>query len=269
MLNIGTVIGLIKSSLTGVKNEINGKYTKPQTGIPASDIAEGVIQTVPSIATSEQIKEGTDSTHPLAPVRQHESAFYALAKAAGADMKNSSNPVGTFTPEAMTAIQKMLGIYEAPWELIRDDEFTFATESNLIIDVDDNGDSFELTDVRGIVWIPTQNNEAKCAAGYVGLKNGNTSLKAIAIDTKTATANSTACCAYFMMEQKNGMMFHQSTGWHNKLVMGQVRMTLCYDSDNGSYQFTLISETPVTELYIPKLTGTFKVRVYGKRKWRT
>lgn len=36
----------IGEELTDVKTAINGKYTKPQTGIPASDIASGVIPDV-------------------------------------------------------------------------------------------------------------------------------------------------------------------------------------------------------------------------------
>jgi len=39
--------------------------------------------------------------------------FYGLAKAAGVDMKNSENTVGTYTAEAQAAIQAMLGIVSA------------------------------------------------------------------------------------------------------------------------------------------------------------
>lgn len=41
---------------------------------------------------------------------QNASTFYGLTKAAGVDMKDSSNAVGTYTPEAKGAIQKMLGV---------------------------------------------------------------------------------------------------------------------------------------------------------------
>ena len=136
---------------------VNSKYTKPQDGIPASDLAPGVIPTVPvqdvkvngqSIlqdgvanlpvagtnlgvikidadygidrtnqqkafikkATDAQVKAGTDNYKPIVPNNQHQSVFYGLAKLAGADMKNSSNPVGTYTAEAKTAIQTMLDV---------------------------------------------------------------------------------------------------------------------------------------------------------------
>ena len=47
----------------------------------------------------------------ITPKYQHESTFYGLAKAAGDSTQSaSSNPVGTYTDEAKTAIQQMLGV---------------------------------------------------------------------------------------------------------------------------------------------------------------
>lgn len=59
-------------------------------------------------AGSSTVKGGTASSNPIVPEHQHESTFYGLAKAAGADMKNSSNPVGTYTESAKSAISQML-----------------------------------------------------------------------------------------------------------------------------------------------------------------
>lgn len=62
-------------------------------------------------ATSAEVKAGNNSTKPLSTLRQHESTFYGLAKAAGdATQAQSVNPVGTYTPDAKTAIQTMLGV---------------------------------------------------------------------------------------------------------------------------------------------------------------
>ena len=55
-------------------------------------------------ATSSMVREGTQGYRALAPGAQHQAAFYGLTKAAGVDMKNSDNPVGTYTPEAKGAI---------------------------------------------------------------------------------------------------------------------------------------------------------------------
>ena len=62
-------------------------------------------------ATSQQVKEGTVKIQPIVPSNQHESTFYGLAKASGdTTQSQSNNPVGTYTDEAKTAIQNMLGV---------------------------------------------------------------------------------------------------------------------------------------------------------------
>ena len=61
-------------------------------------------------ATSTMIKDGTYVSKPIVPGNQHYSAFFGLAKAAGADLKNSDVvPGGSYNAAAKQAIQKMLG----------------------------------------------------------------------------------------------------------------------------------------------------------------
>ena len=55
-----------------------------------------------------QIKGGNNYYRPIVPVNQHISVFYGLAKLAGADMAQSSNPVGQFTDDAKSKISDML-----------------------------------------------------------------------------------------------------------------------------------------------------------------
>lgn len=61
-------------------------------------------------ASDTAVKTGTATTALLTPARQHASAFYGLAKAAGHDEKGSTLPVGQYTDEAKAAIQSMLDI---------------------------------------------------------------------------------------------------------------------------------------------------------------
>lgn len=61
-------------------------------------------------ASSSGVKAGSHNYQPIVPGKQHESVFYGLAKLAGADMAQSSNAVGTFTDEALQAIQKLFGL---------------------------------------------------------------------------------------------------------------------------------------------------------------
>ena len=56
------------------------------------------------------IKNGMLAYKPITPTNQHESTFYGLAKAAGADEKDSTLPVGQYTDNAKDSIQNMLGI---------------------------------------------------------------------------------------------------------------------------------------------------------------
>ena len=56
------------------------------------------------------VKLGTDTFRPVVSSTQDSATFYGLAKAAGHDEKNSTEPLGTYTPEAKGAIQQMLGV---------------------------------------------------------------------------------------------------------------------------------------------------------------
>lgn len=139
---------------TELQNAVNAKYTKPADGIPATDLASGIIPSVlvqdvqvngetvinpqgvaniplmgigiPGVAKlaawsgitidngvlniqsagADSIKGGSSAYYPIVPNNQHISTFYGLAKAAGAFMHQSTNPVGTYTDVAKTAIQK-------------------------------------------------------------------------------------------------------------------------------------------------------------------
>ena len=72
---------------------------------------DGVIKISPAGTTD--VKNGTAKWSPIVPELQHNSAFYGIAKAAGdTTQAQSNNAVGTYTSEAKTAIQSMLGIQE-------------------------------------------------------------------------------------------------------------------------------------------------------------
>lgn len=80
-------------------------------GVRVAD--NGSLATSP--ATTNHVKLGSNTYKPLVPVVQHIAAFYGLAKAAGDTTQSaSSNPVGTYTDEAKTAINTMLGSVQAP-----------------------------------------------------------------------------------------------------------------------------------------------------------
>ena len=77
------------TSATGIQRDTNGYLKLAKAG-------------------SFGIKSGTNTYMPIVPSSQHESTFYGLAKLAGVDMSSSSNPVGTYTDAAKSAISQML-----------------------------------------------------------------------------------------------------------------------------------------------------------------
>ena len=95
-----TELGAVRiASWTGVKIETDGSLNM-------------------RAADETYIRIGTNTNFGICPARQHFSAFYGLAKAAGdSTQASSSNPVGTYTDDAKAAIQSMLGIHNV--EVVR------------------------------------------------------------------------------------------------------------------------------------------------------
>ena len=116
-----------------------------------------------SRGTSSEIKAGTNNYKPIVPSTQHESTFYALAKAAGdSTQSSSSNSVGTYTEEAKIAIQKMLGIYEPPWELLN--TITLSEIGRIDLTTDSDGVPYNLRNVFIDILYPA--NAATISSGY-------------------------------------------------------------------------------------------------------
>jgi hypothetical protein len=165
----------------------------------------GRIMIAPPTAT--QIKNGESSYAVVVASRQHESAFYGLAKVAGdTTQSSSSNSTGNYTPEAKAAIWNMLGLdgsafVKSDWELIREDTVTNATEADIEITADGNENAFELTDIRLIYWLPTQETSAaKGDYGKVLFYNGNTLLHTAYNGAWTQASRATGKQAYCQLE---------------------------------------------------------------------
>lgn len=119
------IAGLVDVPVTDVQINGSSVITDGVADIPLADtnnngvvkinqyqgirIAGGALAVYPSV--SAQVKAGTNEARPIVPRYQHESVFYGLAKAAGdTTQASSSNPVGTYTEEAKSAIRAMLGL---------------------------------------------------------------------------------------------------------------------------------------------------------------
>lgn len=178
-------------------------------------------------------------------------------------------PEEGLTGDTRTRIQKMLGIYEAPWELIRGDTVTNATKANIDITVDNNGQPFELTDLRLMITFPSQETEVKVESyGRVKCYYGTNNYDTLYIGAMTQAAGSSARGARVWIEQHNGMIeryytTNSSTG-NNVSVLTNNAITPG-DTSHWRLANTMISYTKVS---IEEVTGTCKYYLFGKRKWQ-
>ena len=215
-------------------------------------------------ALDDAIKTGTNGYNPITPVKQHISTFYGLAKAAGdATQAASNNSVGTYTEAARIAILKMLGIYQAPWELIREDTFTNAEETDHVITVDGNGNAFELTDVILQVTIP---KDVEVNIGNYGM-----------IEFYYGTSSSA-----YKSAMLNGRTGTKSNAWYGSAWIlqegGAIRIFSTVYSESGNNRaiqvrnqqdIELFANFSVSKIRFRPLTGTLSYKLYGKRKWTT
>ena len=192
-----------------------------------------------------------------------------LAKLAGADMASvTGETVGVYPEAQRVAIQKMLGIYEAPWELIREDTFTNATTVTHEISVDGNGQPFELTDVVLLVESPVQET-ASAVNGNLVLSNGTKNIAGVYCTGWTQAANSTAHGCWIVEEKKNGLVF--VNGKNGSSSTNMQTMTQSYAEGLGNTQAQSIqadtADFVVRLVKIASVLGTCHYKLYGKRKW--
>ena len=226
-----------------------------------------------STADSTVIKQGSVGYRGVAPEHQHEAVFYGLSKLAGVDLANKTVTLGQYPEPALVAIQKMLGVYESPWELIRIDTFTNATEADHEITVDQYGDALELTDAILVFTTPTQDNiSGKGDYGRIRFwyGNGSSSFKDAYFNQYTQAANAEQRTGISKITQNGGLLeivSRSNTGRTNVattvLMGGQI-----LDTSAMSTPVQLVSPPLIfSKITITAVTGTAKYWLYGKRKW--
>lgn len=225
-------------------------------------------------STEALTKAGTNSYKPIVPQYQHSATFYGLAKSAGdTTQSQSSNAVGTYTEEAKIAIQKMLGIYQAPWELIREDTFTNVEEADHIIDVDANGEAFELTELFLMFETPTQSTEAKKGSyGQVRYYYGETAGVSTETGAWTNAANAQGKALFGYIKIDGGLLFSAATqgtangsagNWRTRYSNG---FAATGSMPQGIQYGDAIDS--IKRINILAVTGTGHYKLYGRRKWQ-
>lgn len=223
-------------------------------------------------ASAAQIKAGATNYFPIVPSNQHESTFFGLAKAAGADMASiSDTTVGQYTDAQKIAIQKMLGIYESPWELIREDTVTNATSANIEITVDNNGNTFQLTSAILLFETPKQATQAKkegYGAYYFYYKNTQSSLAGIG-GTWTQAANADANGCSVVVESKDDLVIVTCQSYGASGNFNNTRRGYKEGFTGQTQSIQVISGFYVSSVSISSVTGTGHYKLFGKRKWTT
>ena len=242
----------------------------PNGGTRAEDGKIGIYP-----AQSSAIKNGTATYQPIVPNTQHQSVFYGLAKASGdTTQSQSSNAVGQYTEDAKIAIQKMLGIYQAPWELIREDTFTNAEASEYAISTDDNGEAFELTELVFLFETPKQNTESALGSYgsiYAHFNRGSAKKVECVQYTQAANASAHGCG---MIIKRDGNLIEMSRLQNNAVGntmnvgyrYGESFPDIAATSDRVSY--ALDDDSYIWKIRIASVLGTGHYKLYGRRKWQ-
>ena len=220
-------------------------------------------------ASDAQVKDGNAAYRPIVPIIQHQSVFYGLAKAAGdTSQASSSNAVGNYTADAIVKIQKMLGLYKSPWEVIRSDTITNATEGNITITVDDNGNAFELTDIAVAFVLSAQENdtasygESGRVRYYYGSNYDDTMSSSISIsDTGTKKG------FYTFVEQDGNMLRKSAISNVSTGNRGNMAMYVSEMRSTALYAIDILTEPRVYDkIEFRAVKGVADFVIYGRRK---
>lgn len=217
-------------------------------------------------AQDSVVKAGTVETAPIVPANQHTSSFYALAKLAGVDLANETVTLGKYPQSALIAIQKMLGVYEAPWELIREDTAINANSADIEITVDDDGQPFELTDVAIMLIVPVQTSTVIGNYGLVYFYHGsgNENIRA-ECGAKTISAINKENTASAIIKQNKGLYDFMYTKWVQE---GNGAYLYRQQTNTTKYPLEVLTEQRVfNKVVITSIEGTIKYKLFGRKKW--
>ena len=234
---VNSIEGITNVQINGTSIVDNGVANIPQAtastlGVARTNLAYGTGITDDgrlyiNSADSTAIKESTGNYKPIVPGKQDESVFYGLAKAAGdSTQAASANNVGVFTDDAKVAIQKMLGIYEPPYDLI--DEITLDSETRFEITTDSNGTPLNLRNVFIYVFYPA--NSANASTGYGRYEFHDANNVYVNAETgkyATSTANQ---FKHLLVERKGNLTF---ANWSSRTSTGSSSTWCVKNYNNG------------------------------------
>ncbi len=182
ILNDGVAnIPYASTSEYGLVKRGRGLFTDSNTGALVVDFAG-----------SNQIQQGTNTSAVMGIAKQHESAFYGLAKAAGSDLANETITLGQYPDATKAAIAQMLGVgqlYGPMEEIVRvpiNENLTTIT-----VNTDKDGLPFKLAHAQIIhkIGIPTTSTRDYIRADFYDQDNNVKSLPTLQIAVAGASTN--------------------------------------------------------------------------------
>ena len=234
----------------------------PANITPANNTYWQCLGTLP--ATEAEIKAGA-SAGAVTAGTQDLSTFYSLAKAAGVDLAGQQVTPGQYPEEAKVAIQKMLGVYQAPWELIAEEDNIELNNSAYTIQSDQQGDPLSLSDAvlflkaypgcitnSGIIFI----NDS------YGIPNINQLDGSI-------TGNRYAIIEIIDLSKANNLKKISSIGWTTIRYYTGLRITATMPPEIVSNKYRdsyILSDNFILSSFsLPNITGTIQFKLYGRR----
>lgn len=212
------------------------------------------------------IKQGTNNYFPLVVSHQHESTFYGLAKASGDSTQSaSSNAVGTYTEEAKIAIQKMLGIYEPPWELIR--EITLAEQGAISVTVDSNGLPLNLLSAFIYIYYPA--NTQSIASGYGRYRLADANGRYCYAETGRYSTSTVAAFKHILFTRKADfaeIKFTRQASASGYTQWCASPFSTSGRAGNGGITFDLGNIVNINSITDEEPSGT-KIQIYGQRAY--
>lgn len=220
----------------------------------------GILFTSP--ADASELKAGTNTNRPVVPSHSHESTFYGLAKAAGADMKDiAGTTVGTYPDTQKEAIQSMLGISQM---LAPTNPNLVATQAYAIGDVfAANGHLYKATAAiaQDEAIIPDTNCvETTMAEAGGKIKDvqiagssvvGSDGVAAI----PTAGGSSNKKGVVWTNGSAWGIRIYESPGWEGALAIIQAEPNIIKGGNNGSFPITSMHQHDAVFYGLSKLAG--------------
>jgi len=160
---------------------------------------------------------------------------------------------------------------EPPWELIREDSVTNATEDAVYISVDGNGNAFEISSMRLLIWTPAQETTAILGGwGAVTLFKNNSTVMATNLyntaSSKTVNPSDSRVAGFLQIEYSGGMAFLSQYNYTNLNGYANLTMKTYVDTSLGYYPFRLNPDFGIDKIKIHSITGTISFRLYGRRK---